>query len=136
MFSLQLGFNNTQSSIWLGGYSTSLARTFLQSQYTPEILQNTTDDGLSELIAWTPILNSNYWSSKVNSVTVNNSSVPFTVKGVIYDSGASLIYMPSSDFKGLMAKVTEGKTCTTDSLAKTYCPCTSINDTSYPSVVI
>lgn len=62
-------------------------------------------------------------------------SVPFTVKGVIYDSGASLIYMPSGDFKGLMAQITLGKSCTVDTSAKTYCPCTNLNDTSFPSVV-
>ena len=96
---------------------------------------NTTDLGLNSLIAWTPILNSNYWSSKIDSVKVNNVTVPFTVKGVIYDSGASLIYMPSSDFDGIIAEIKLGKQCTVDSSAKTYCPCTSLNDTSYPSIV-
>jgi hypothetical protein len=63
MFSLQLGFNNTQSSLWLGGYSTTLARSMLLNQYSADLLQNTTDEGLSDLIAWAPSIKSNYWSS-------------------------------------------------------------------------
>lgn len=38
IFSIQLGFNTIQSTLWLGGYPTSLARSLLLSQYSPETL--------------------------------------------------------------------------------------------------
>jgi hypothetical protein len=105
-------------------------------QYSADVLKNTTDDDISTLIAWVPSVRNNYWSSIFDSVTVNNVSVPVTVKAAIFDSGASLIYMPTNDFTPLMAQITKGKTCITDTSAKTFCPCTSINDTSFPSIVI
>jgi len=88
--------------LWLGGFNNTIARTLLLKQYSEDIISNTSDDGLNNLIAWTSNINSNYWSADLNSVFVNNISLPNTVKRVIFDSGASLMYLPPGDYQYLM----------------------------------
>ena len=137
MFALQLSNDGTAlSTLWLGGYSTSVARSMLTSQYNATFVQNTSDANLGSLIAWTPSVNSNYWSGNLNSVTVNGVSIPVSVNFGIFDSGASLMYLPTKDYNALMTQVTSGKTCTITAAGSTLCPCTSITDSSFPPITI
>lgn len=107
MFALQLSNDGTAlSTLWLGGYSTSVARSMLTAQYNATFVKNTSDANLGSLIAWTSSVNSNYWSGNLRSVTVNGISIPVSVNFGIFDSGASLMYLPTKDYNALMTQVT------------------------------
>lgn len=68
-----------------------------------------TDSDLSNMITWAPLSSYFYWSTYLENVSVGNVSLPLSVSTVVYDSGASLCYIPELEYRVLIKEITKGK---------------------------
>lgn len=62
--------------------------------------------------------------------------MPQSVTGIIYDSGTSLIYMPTADYRLIRYEIVKDKNCYIDKNGDTYCKCKNEYDTGYPTIEI
>jgi cathepsin D len=88
------------------------------------------------LVSWTPIISQNYWATYLVSAKISNITVPLSVNAVIYDSGTSLIYMPTQEYNVIRAEIIRNKKCYKDSSGDTYCKCKDEHDPGYPTIQI
>jgi len=79
MFSFSFGGTDEESKIIIGGFDLIYAKD-------------------NKNITWNPLINTNYWSVKLNSVTIGNYSFSLDTNEAIIDSGTSYILMPRNDF--------------------------------------
>jgi hypothetical protein len=70
-----------------------------------------TEQDLQNEINWAPVSSYYYWSTDIQSAKVGEFRLPVSVNQVIYDSGASLCYLPTRDFKALIEEVTRDQKC-------------------------
>lgn len=98
LFTLYLTLDSSQSKAWFGGYDSS----YFYNVYTYQEMQNKTSD---QLIAWMDVKSSSYWQVDLNSATVGNFEVQIQTKYLVVDSGASLNYLPTSDFNALHSQI-------------------------------
>lgn len=106
IFSLFLGRTalNEQSKLHLGGWNES----FILRYYSTEEKKNKT---ASELTFWFNITSKVYWQAEMNSVAILNSTggqtFNFTtsVKGMVFDSGSTYTYIPTSDYAKILSAI-------------------------------
>jgi len=67
-----------------------------------------------KMVSWAPIISQNYWATSLVSAKVSNVTVPITVSAVIFDSGTSLIYMPSQEYNIIRKEIVRDKRCYLD----------------------
>ena len=78
VFSIQVGNNDEQSKITIGGYDTE--------KYA------------KENITWHNLANEVYWTIDMDNVSLGNSTLDIETRHVIVDSGTSYLLMPTTDF--------------------------------------
>ncbi len=80
-----------------------------------------------------------YWQVPMSSIAVNGTSVSISTTNFVFDSGSSLTYVPSADYRRLTAAMNSSPlmpSCILDSASGiTFCDCTSINDARYPELM-
>lgn len=138
MFSLYLGRTGVQSKIWFGGYDPAYVRSALQSSVPEEKLAAMTDSQLADEIKWAPLSSYFYWSTYLEGVKIGNSTVPITVSQVVYDSGASLCYVPSKEYAALIKEITKDKRCWYVDEIDIVCTCPNgeRDYTSFPTIYL
>jgi hypothetical protein len=79
-----------------------------------------------------------YWQVNLNSVTVGSAVIDLSIKSLVFDSGASLMYVPTKDYRKLTTAIFASPntaSCSLDtSSGITFCDCTSIKDSRYPTI--
>lgn len=97
-----------------------------------------TDTELAAEIKWAPLSSYWYWSTYLEGVKVGNKSIPISVTQAVFDSGASLCYVPTQEYVELIKEITEGKNCwyvdTIDIVCS--CPLGERDYASYPTIYI
>jgi hypothetical protein len=132
MFSIYLGLSGSKqvSKMWFGGYDDS----YVTAPYTADELRNKTVD---DLISWMSITSKNYWQVSLNEAYVGSNKLSLAISKVVFDSGASLMYIPSYDYNAIYNSITtQSKTKCGYELSSQliYCECTSTGDNRYPTV--
>ena len=84
---------------------------------------------------------SSYWQVKLNSVAVfadsGDKNISVQYNAAVFDSGASLVYVPSSDYTQLYKYIVtdNSNSCSLDqTTGMTYCTCSSNKDLNFPKV--
>jgi len=79
-----------------------------------------------------------YWQVSLDGVKVGDTEVINQVEDIVFDSGASLMYVPSADYRRLSSAIFSGSnapSCSLDTASGiTFCDCTSITDSRYPEI--
>ena len=91
MFSLKLSLTTTTSTVWFGGYDEPTIFSMYNSTY---VVNKTAND----LIQWMNLTSKQYWQVSMQSASVGSSNISISMTSVVFDSGASLMYIPSSDY--------------------------------------
>lgn len=133
MFSLKLQDYTSQSKMFVGGYDNSSVFAAYPSS------ANLTNLTASNLICWMSVNSVDYWQVSFQYAMVGNTTITPESTNLVFDSGSSINYIPYNDYTTLYNAVTKnGKnSCTIDSASgSTYCSCTSISDSNYPSITL
>ncbi|CDW72166.1 eukaryotic aspartyl protease family protein [Stylonychia lemnae] len=131
MFALYLASTTKTSQIQFGGYD----QTQVLSRYsTAEKVNKTAED----LICWVKIVSKAYWQVQLDQATVNGQAISIKIQKVVFDSGASLSYVPSYDYYLIYNAIFDSKNTAKCAISKTsqllLCDCTSVLDPRYPSI--
>lgn len=83
------------------------------------------------------ITDETHWQVKLFDAKIGDRKVPFLVDKLIFDSGASLIYMPQDPYNDIIQQLTLGKSCRLDDTAGLYiCKCSGMEDSSFQTLRI
>ena len=97
-----------------------------------------TDQELETKISWAKVNSFYFWSTDLQKVTVKDKKLPISVNQVVYDSGASLCYLPTREFKALINEIAQSKDCwiinNTDYVCS--CPDKERDYSTYPTIII
>ncbi|CDW83186.1 pepsinogen a [Stylonychia lemnae] len=114
-FTIFIGNTNQKSKLWVG--------TFL--------LPTTNDYGP---LKWLKLTSTYHWQVALTNVIINGVSIPLSKsKDAILDSGTSLTYIPTVEYKTIFSFITNGKSCTELS-GYQFCQCSNSNDSTYPTI--
>lgn len=56
----------------------------------------------NDTLTWNPLVNTDYWTVELTSVSCENTIIPLTTNKVIIDTGTSFIVMPPYEFRALV----------------------------------
>mmetsp|Transcript_14305 Transcript_14305/g.24345 ORF Transcript_14305/g.24345 Transcript_14305/m.24345 type:complete len:119 (+) Transcript_14305:677-1033(+) len=101
MFAVYLTFTTSQSKIQFGGYDKSLVEASIREDQDGQITSSTSSDG----IFWMDINSDNHWQVRIYDGMIGNTSLSISVNNAIFDTGSSLIYLPSREFTQFMNEV-------------------------------
>jgi len=96
---------------WFGGYSTEFIRKNFEGYGQ---LQN---QQIHDLVQYIPITSSYYWQTSFNGLAVREpgsktaKDSPIRIKSVIFDTGSSMNYLPTKEWKILMRLIIKGRKC-------------------------
>ena len=97
MFSVYLGhYGREQSKLWIGGYSQDQIRSVLELPLSEDV---------DSKIMWADVSSHYFWSVRLLSVVMNNSTLHTSVQHVVFDTGASLNYMPSREWQHFLKQI-------------------------------
>jgi hypothetical protein len=97
-----------------------------------------TDAQLESEIQFAEVITTYYWGTRLESVQIDNRTFPITVDKAIFDSGASLNYLPELDFYNLIQSVTTDKYCWQAEQDNFICSCPNgkIDTHAFPTIEI
>ena len=98
-------------------------RIALKSKYDPEKVDKMTDAQLESEIQYAEVITTYYWGTRLESVKIDNATFIVSVDKVIFDSGASLNYLPVTEFYDLIQIVTRDKYCWEAEVDNYICSC-------------
>ena len=86
-------------------------------------------------IFWMNIKSFHHWECKIYKAKLNDADLKVTVDNVIFDSGASLMFVPAVEYSHIINEIKKTHTCDeTDSSGLQMCRCGSENDSNFPKL--
>lgn len=68
----------------------------------------------NETLTWNPLVNTDYWTVELSSVSINSIDIPLSTNKVIIDTGTSFIVLPQYEFKKLVSVWSTTLSCAVD----------------------
>lgn len=127
MIGMYLTQFTSQSKLHIGGYDQAVVDKSIAEQGRSDL----NPDG----IFWMKINSFHHWQVKIYKATIGDAELKVTVDNCIFDSGASLMFVPAVEYSNIMAAIKQTHTCDeTDESGLEMCRCGSENDADFPRI--
>ena len=102
------------------------------------IAENGNNDGSENGIYWMSINSDYHWQVPLYNATIGEKPINITAKNIIFDTGSSLNYVPTAEFRQILNAILEVRDCDEKSDGFYYCPCDLKNNLleNYPTVAV
>ena len=101
MFSLVIADEAFVSKVYFGGYDERIihaAKTKIDTKDQPPSKISGIKDQTEDGIFWMNIQSNDHWAVKVYDASIGNKQLQFSANELLFDSGASLNYIPNKTY--------------------------------------
>lgn len=130
VFAIYLADDRRKSFAHFGGYDKKIVEESIKELQSRGIDTSDAEEG----IYWVDINSDLHWQVRLSDAAIGDVRIRRSASDLIFDTGSSLCYMPSSDFRQFISEIRKNTNCAEHSDGLMYCDCDAQDDARFPTL--